>query len=47
MSTDGPLNHWDEETSRRYLDYGRYFVPAREQQMHIVADLLGDCLTPD
>src|SRR4030042_1289292 len=33
-------NHWDEETSRHYLDYGRYFVPAREQQMRIMLDLL-------
>jgi tRNA (cmo5U34)-methyltransferase len=40
MSTDSPLNHWDEETSRSYLDYGRYFVPARELQMHIMVNLL-------
>ena len=33
-------NHWDEETSRRYIDYGRYFVPAREGQMRIILDLL-------
>jgi SAM-dependent methyltransferase len=33
-------DHWDEETSKRYLDYGRYFVPAREQQMRIMVDLL-------
>jgi tRNA (cmo5U34)-methyltransferase len=32
--------HWDEETTKRYLDYGRYFVPAREQQMRIMVDLL-------
>ena len=40
MSTGNPLNQWDEETSRRYLDYGRYFVPAREQQMRTMVDLL-------
>jgi len=33
-------NHWDEETSKRYIDYGRYFVPAREQRMRIMVDLL-------
>lgn len=40
MSTGDSINQWDEELSRRYLDYGRYFVPAREQQMHIMVDLL-------
>ncbi len=46
MTVDNPKIHWDEETSRRYLDYGRYFVPAREQQMHIVADLLKGLTQP-
>jgi len=40
MTHDTPHNQWDEETSKRYLDYGRYFVPAREQQMRIMVDLL-------
>ena len=40
MNNDNPQNQWDEETSTRYLDYGRYFVPAREQQMRIMVDLL-------
>ncbi len=40
MTNDNPQNQWDEETSKRYLDYGRYFVPAREQQMRIMVDLL-------
>ena len=40
MSTNSFPNHWNEETSKRYLDYGRYFVPAREQQMCIMVDLL-------
>jgi tRNA (cmo5U34)-methyltransferase len=40
MSLDSPLNHWDEETSKRYINYGRYFVPDREGQMHIMVDLL-------
>lgn len=34
---------WSEETSRLFLDYGRYFVPQRDHQMHIVAGLLS-CL---
>ena len=40
MTNDNPQNQWDEETSKRYLDYGRYFIPAREQQMRIMVDLL-------
>jgi len=33
-------NNWDEDTSERYLYYGSYFVPAREQQMHIMVGML-------
>ncbi|MFZ2097673.1 MAG: class I SAM-dependent methyltransferase [Anaerolineales bacterium] len=40
MTTISSQNHWSEDISQRYLDYGRYFVPAREQQMHIIIDLL-------
>ena len=40
MTDDNPQNHWDEETSRRYLDYGRYFVPQREEQMRIIVELV-------
>jgi tRNA (cmo5U34)-methyltransferase len=40
MKNDKQHNQWDEETSKRYLDYGRYFVPQREQQMRIMVDLL-------
>jgi len=40
MTNDNPQNQWDEETSKRFIDYWRYFVPAREQQMHIMVDLL-------
>ncbi|MDX8502770.1 methyltransferase domain-containing protein [Mesorhizobium sp. VK4C] len=32
--------HWDENNSRSFLDYGRYFVPERERQMDIIADLI-------
>jgi tRNA (cmo5U34)-methyltransferase len=40
MKNNIPSNQWDEEISRQYLDYGRYFVPAREGQMRIMVDLL-------
>jgi tRNA (cmo5U34)-methyltransferase len=40
MTIDNSHCHWDEETSKQYLDYGRYFVPAREQQLHIMVNLL-------
>lgn len=31
---------WNEETSRRFIDYGRYFVPQRERQIQMIGDLL-------
>lgn len=31
---------WDEGSSRSFLDYGRYFVPDRERQISIIADLI-------
>jgi tRNA (cmo5U34)-methyltransferase len=37
-STD--QNGWSEETSRIFIDYGRYFVPERDGQMRIIAALL-------
>jgi tRNA (cmo5U34)-methyltransferase len=30
---------WEEADSRRFLDYGRYFVPERERQIGIIGDL--------
>ena len=33
---------WSEETSRAFIDYSRYFVPERDQQMHIIASLLSN-----
>ena len=32
--------HWDENHSRSFLDFGRYFVPERERQIDIIADLI-------
>jgi tRNA (cmo5U34)-methyltransferase len=40
MKNNIPQNQWDEETSKTYLDYGRYFVPEREGQMRIMGNLL-------
>lgn len=40
MNSDNPPSKWDEETSKRFLDYGKYFVPQRERQMQIIVDLL-------
>ena len=31
---------WDEDSSRTFLDYGRYFVPERERQLQIICDLV-------
>jgi tRNA (cmo5U34)-methyltransferase len=33
---------WNEALSRQFIDYGRYFVPEREHQMHVMARLLTD-----
>lgn len=40
MRDDSQLPQWDEEISQRFLDYGKYFVPQREEQMGIVVKLL-------
>jgi cyclopropane fatty-acyl-phospholipid synthase-like methyltransferase len=47
MTSENPHSQWDEELSRRYLDYGRYFVPARELQMHIMVDLVSGLPPPN
>jgi tRNA (cmo5U34)-methyltransferase len=31
---------WDEAASATFIDYGRYFVPDREVQMHTICELL-------
>lgn len=42
MNTQNPDNQpsWSEETSRLFIDYGRYFVPKRDQQIHNMVALL-------
>ncbi|WP_292323576.1 class I SAM-dependent methyltransferase [Mesorhizobium sp.] len=32
--------HWNEDNSRSFLDYARYFVPERERQIEMIADLI-------
>jgi tRNA (cmo5U34)-methyltransferase len=48
MSTEDPTNQarWSEETSRLFIDYGRYFVPDRNHQMQMVAALLSHLAGP-
>jgi trans-aconitate methyltransferase len=31
---------WDEDSSRLFMDYGRYFVPERELQIKTICDLM-------
>ena len=33
-------NHWSEETSLDFINYGRYFIPEREYQMQVISGLL-------
>jgi tRNA (cmo5U34)-methyltransferase len=42
----GKPESWDEETSQDFLDYGRYFVPDREQQIGIITSLIPPCNGP-
>src|SRR5512137_569588 len=37
---NGKIPGWSEETSRQFLNYGRYFVPERELQMRLITGLL-------
>jgi tRNA (cmo5U34)-methyltransferase len=34
------VNHWSEETSLIFVNYGRYFIPEREYQMQVISGLL-------
>jgi len=42
MNTGDPIDQtgWSEETSHLFIDYGRYFVPERDSQIHTMAALL-------
>ncbi|MCI0398677.1 MAG: class I SAM-dependent methyltransferase [Chloroflexi bacterium] len=35
-----PQSGWDEQVSQLFIDYGRYFVPNREQQLQTIAGLV-------
>lgn len=38
--TDKTAPQWDEQDSQSFIDFGRYFVPHREQQMATICDLI-------
>lgn len=42
MSSQAPLppDAWNEQNSQAFIDYGRYFVPERERQWQMMADLI-------
>ncbi len=42
MNTQTPLpqSGWDESSSQKFIDYGRYFVPDRERQLKTIVDLV-------
>jgi tRNA (cmo5U34)-methyltransferase len=40
MSDTHNSPHWNEDLSQQHIDYGRYFIPEREQQMAIMTKLL-------
>jgi trans-aconitate methyltransferase len=40
MSDPQSVKGWDEDSSRTFLDYGRYFVPERERQIGIIGELI-------
>ncbi|TGQ52581.1 class I SAM-dependent methyltransferase [Mesorhizobium sp. M1C.F.Ca.ET.193.01.1.1] len=40
MADTQGARHWNENNSRSFLDYGRYFVPERERQIDMIADLI-------
>jgi len=46
MSDNTIQDHWDEQMSQRFIDYGRYFIPQRERQMRIIVELLKDMPQP-
>ncbi len=42
MQSDKPVSKpaWDEQDSQAFIDYGRYFVPEREEQIAIICELI-------
>jgi tRNA (cmo5U34)-methyltransferase len=39
-------NRWNEQLSQDFIDFGRYFVPERENQISVIIDLLPDVNEP-
>lgn len=48
MNTENSTDQtgWSEETSRLFIDYGRYFVPERDHQMRTMVALLSHLESP-
>ncbi len=46
MDAENHQSHWTEDTSEQFLDYGKYFIPEREQQMQMMIDLLKEIPRP-
>ena len=44
--TDEGRPVWDERDSQAFIDYGRYFVPERDEQIAIICDLVGPRAEP-
>jgi tRNA (cmo5U34)-methyltransferase len=40
MANPQSVTGWDEDNSRQFIDYGRYFVPERERQIALIGDLI-------
>jgi len=38
--TDSRITNWSEDNSQTFVDYGRYFVPDREEQIDLMCDLI-------
>ncbi|MCJ7703784.1 MAG: class I SAM-dependent methyltransferase [Anaerolineales bacterium] len=46
MTLPPAQNRWDETLSQEFIDYGRYFIPEREDQIEIIIRLLPEVDVP-
>ncbi len=46
MSDIAGNDSWSEEDSENFIDYGRYYVPEREQQIETICSLIPDTPPP-
>jgi SAM-dependent methyltransferase len=37
---------WNEQDSKKFIDFGRYFVPSREEQLRIIGELIPPNVAP-